>query len=720
MRVLACLVAITVLSPSPAGAQTTTADGVQALVGGDYVTAARILRPLAEEAPQPEPLAQFFMATLYHGGHGVARNEIRACGLYLRAATITNPLQHQSLALAQSIYRDQPFMRKQCVAARVGIWRDPPLTSVALGRDHSVQIDAAGFVVDYRGTRHRAAMPMGGVGWVFLPIRYTQLDVTRPVAARRHFIEFFFWMPIDSLEPAKWALLWSAYEVVGAETRAVSDVGTLAIITAAEPPASLGIEDAARIRVNAEGDVEWAVSGAHARDGVIPSTDSTATLASVVVSDAPLAARPTSTDAAISAFVRQDYRRAAEILKPVAESWPPTDRVAEFLMAALYEGGHGVRAERTRACALFVRASAGQGPVAEQSDALVRAFQQSLGADAFDECLLLARVGFDHGFQPVTFMLDANHWITLDLSGAAVTYEGNEQRTDPGLARPGSVFLPIHHTELTSGATVPIRRHFIEVFTWTSKRSQTWVLSWRLFEVVRMELVSIADEELLTVSGARPPGDTSLDLRELARVRVDDHGNAEWSVMSGANLRSGIIESESERQAAKAQARARDAADARVDWSRTRDRQRVPALAYVGGDGCRSMVLYGWSADRTEAITIRVDNEALGVSKTPRTFDLASQQISLELLVHIYESPLQSWPFCTDHNPPTPPEETWQAIAGAVTIVLSTTNAHAAVGSFGVRVTITISGAEFVSAAGGRVKQLQPITLTALVGWGPG
>jgi TPR repeat protein len=30
----------------------------------------------------PDPLAQFFMAMLYEGGHGVPRDTIRACGLY--------------------------------------------------------------------------------------------------------------------------------------------------------------------------------------------------------------------------------------------------------------------------------------------------------------------------------------------------------------------------------------------------------------------------------------------------------------------------------------------------------------------------------------------------------------------------------------------------------------------------------------------------------------
>jgi len=113
---------------------------------------------------------------------------------------------------------------------------------------------------------------MGGVGFEYLPIRHTQLDVSRPVAARRHFIEFFTWFPFPG-QP--WSLVWSVYEVVGADTRAVEGEGgfiTTVITRMAEPqaPASFAVEDLARIRVTADGEVEWVVSGAYALSGVIP------------------------------------------------------------------------------------------------------------------------------------------------------------------------------------------------------------------------------------------------------------------------------------------------------------------------------------------------------------------------------------------------------------------------------------------------------------------
>jgi hypothetical protein len=72
--------AFVMLAQSPASAQTSTADGLAAMLAGDYANAARIFGPLAEDASPPDPLAAFFLATLYHGGFGGHRDNVRACG----------------------------------------------------------------------------------------------------------------------------------------------------------------------------------------------------------------------------------------------------------------------------------------------------------------------------------------------------------------------------------------------------------------------------------------------------------------------------------------------------------------------------------------------------------------------------------------------------------------------------------------------------------------
>ncbi len=78
MRTCARLVCVFTLAAAPAAAQTTTEDGIRAMVRGDYQTAARILRPLADDTLRPDPVAQFFLAFLYETGEGVGRDESRA------------------------------------------------------------------------------------------------------------------------------------------------------------------------------------------------------------------------------------------------------------------------------------------------------------------------------------------------------------------------------------------------------------------------------------------------------------------------------------------------------------------------------------------------------------------------------------------------------------------------------------------------------------------
>jgi hypothetical protein len=90
MKRFLLMIAVVVLAPSFAGAQTSTTDGVVAMIRGDYATAASILEPLAEDTAHPDPLAAFFMASLYSFGQGVPFDALRACGLYLRAATPPN------------------------------------------------------------------------------------------------------------------------------------------------------------------------------------------------------------------------------------------------------------------------------------------------------------------------------------------------------------------------------------------------------------------------------------------------------------------------------------------------------------------------------------------------------------------------------------------------------------------------------------------------------
>jgi hypothetical protein len=270
MRLHRILLVLALTVPSAAAAQTSTVEGVQAIVRGDYASAARILRPLAEAAREPDPLAQFFLATLYETGEGVARNHIRACGLYLKAAAVSNPVAGQSAALAAAIYEQSPTTRDLCVAASMGTWFEPVPAAFTLGPDHWVKTDHTGFTVGYRGTQKRAAMGWGGVDWIFLPTRYTRLAVTRPVAMERHFVEFFVWMPVEGSTPTAWALTWFVHEVVGVDVLPVAGDGFVLSAVAPLPPSASSAEQFGVIRANADGDAERIVLGVNPRTVVIP------------------------------------------------------------------------------------------------------------------------------------------------------------------------------------------------------------------------------------------------------------------------------------------------------------------------------------------------------------------------------------------------------------------------------------------------------------------
>jgi hypothetical protein len=441
--------------------------------------------------------------------------------------------------------------------------------------------------------------------------------------------------------------------------------------------------------------------------------------AGVLLTAASVAHAQTRTADGVDALLRGEYQRAAEILRPIAERSPQPDHVAEFFMGTLYENGLGVPADAIRACAMYVRAfSDSTSPFGAQADALVRLFRGSLPTAAFEDCTLLASIGFDHGFQPVTFTLEQGHWIAWDLRGATITYDGRDKRIKTPLATNGAVFLPLLHTELSVGPLRSTRRHFIEVFTWKpDSQRQSWLLSWMLFEVVRDNLVNVTAEELVKASGQEPPIDPAFDVRRIVQLRVTEGGDPEWVVLNEANPRRAIIESEADRQAERERERARSEAEAKVDWTRVLDIRRTPGLTFADANGCGHVFLYGWSEDRTEAIAVRADKDVLQLSPTPQTFDIASLQTGLEVMIHVYERPARSMPFCSDLRLlPPEPEETWRGTGGTVTIHLSPSGVRSEA-AFMYRATIRIDGAEFVNTSGVRVRQARPITLTAIVGW---
>lgn len=96
-------VLVMLLLPATVTAQSVT-DGVLAIVRGQHDAAVRILSPYADDATDPDPLAAFFLATIFHSGRVKGDgNYLRACGLYQTAAKAAeSPVARQ----AQLLLRD--------------------------------------------------------------------------------------------------------------------------------------------------------------------------------------------------------------------------------------------------------------------------------------------------------------------------------------------------------------------------------------------------------------------------------------------------------------------------------------------------------------------------------------------------------------------------------------------------------------------------------------
>ena len=164
---------------------------------------------------------------------------------------------------------------------------------------------------------------------------------------------------------------------------------------------------------------------------------------------------------------------------------------------------------------------------------------------------------------------------------------------------------------------------------------------------------------------------------------------------------------------------ARAAAMARVDWSRRDDVYRQPSMKYVDADGCGHIAVYGWTADRAEALVLRVDGKELNLSTQPATFDLSREPLNISVEAHVYGHPQHQFDFCSDVRMPqvagTLGPEKWRAVAGTITVELSPPGIRARSPHLR-RATVTLSNMVLQNAVGTRVRVPGPVRLIAVVG----
>ena len=428
----------------------------------------------------------------------------------------------------------------------------------------------------------------------------------------------------------------------------------------------------------------------------------------------------TTTADGVAALARGDYQLAVEILRPIAEDRRSNDTAAQFFMAGLYDSGRGVPADPLRACALYQRAgSEFDRPFGWPASALVAAAARR-GREFDQECQRLAVTGFDNGFEPVIFDLGPGHFVQWTLAAASVTYDGRTTRHDMAFAQPGARFLPVQHTELATGPARALTRHFTELFMWyPSGTSGPWKLHWYIFEVVRDEIILIdTPEALITVAGEAPPSRAAFDVRDYAVLRVNDSDQAEWAVVKGAHAEARPIESDAERREVRDTRQRRDAARKAVDWKRRKDVSRTPTMTVVDAEGCGFVQVYGWTADRAEAVVVSLNGSELGLSSSPAVFDLSRQLVNLSVAVHVYDTPRHEFDFCSDvrMNPPdSVGPEIWHAVAGTLSLQFSLPGIRAHNPGLR-RANVTLNNVVLRNAAGRTLSVPQPVRLTAVVG----
>jgi hypothetical protein len=100
---LICAAVLAILPAASALAQHGRDEGIKAFVRGDYVEAARILGPLADDAQSPDQTARLIIGMLNDSGYAGQGGTIRACALYVAAAATPGPFTEPAVVLTRMI-----------------------------------------------------------------------------------------------------------------------------------------------------------------------------------------------------------------------------------------------------------------------------------------------------------------------------------------------------------------------------------------------------------------------------------------------------------------------------------------------------------------------------------------------------------------------------------------------------------------------------------------
>ena len=248
----------------------------------------------------------------------------------------------------------------------------------------------------------------------------------------------------------------------------------------------------------------------------------------------PTPASPQTTADGIKALSRGEAQDAERILAPLAAATEHPDGIAQFLLAHIFETGAGGTGDPVRACSLYLRAAASEGPFARQAVTRSEALRRDY--PALIPLCEAAGASEWHDAPPALFSLGEDYWVRSDGSGFTVGYQGAERSVPATVGGAGWEFLPTRYTRLASAPVGATARHFLEFRFWApndARAPDAWHLLWVVYEVSATEVMLLGDAAVLSyTTGAVPP---TLDESDApGRIGLNADGSVSFSLTDEA------------------------------------------------------------------------------------------------------------------------------------------------------------------------------------------
>ena len=263
--------------------------GMAAYGRGDFATALEILKPIVYDASasgdpraSPDPWAVAYLAQMFRRGQGTPPDWPLSCALFndiweyeygrqrgLRLADPPIPFVADGIKEVCL-----PEIQLEVAALRSGCYLDGVARlEFVLDGGAWIVVDRRGFHLDFAGEHRDVGLSMR-CHEVLVSLTEAAVSIPHGSSNRRiHFLELFKWtIGFDaSSGHIVRQLHWIVYDVRGTDLAAAADQIVWTVIDGPYPSTDMpsGVRDAAVLRLNAAGDVEWLLKVSPRKQGII-------------------------------------------------------------------------------------------------------------------------------------------------------------------------------------------------------------------------------------------------------------------------------------------------------------------------------------------------------------------------------------------------------------------------------------------------------------------